>query len=67
MSTYVRDMPVQGALYQRLNTLITANYSGLGPQNVETATYAPMTGKAFQKPASGATSRTSTVAGHPYR
>lgn len=67
MSTFVRDMPVQGALYQRLNTLITANYAGLGPQNVASSTFAPMTGKAFQKPLSGATATTTTVAGHPYR
>jgi hypothetical protein len=64
---YVRDMPVQGALYQRLNTLVTANYAGLGPQNVASAAYKPMTGKAFQKPLSGATTNTTTVAGHPYR
>lgn len=61
MSRYVQSTPTQGALYHRLTTLIAANYSGLGPQNVETSTYAPMTGKSFQKPLSGATSNISTV------
>jgi hypothetical protein len=68
MSTLlVRDQPQQGQLYQRLNALVAANYAGLGPQNVASASYAPMTGRAFQKPLSGSTTGTTTVPGHLYR
>lgn len=48
------SQPLQGALYQRLQYLIAANYSGLGPQNVGQHIYTPMIGRTFQKPISGA-------------
>lgn len=67
MTQFVPSSPIQGALYHRLTALIAAGYSGLGPQNVETARYAPMIGLSFQKPLSGATPQTTTVAGNPYR
>jgi hypothetical protein len=52
---YVREQPQAGALYQRLQTLIASNYSGLGPNNVLSNPYQGMTGLAFQKPLSGGT------------
>lgn len=67
MTTFVRAQPQQGALYHRLQTVIAANHSGLGPQNVASAMYGPMTGRAFQKPLSGSTTTAATVQDHPYR
>jgi hypothetical protein len=64
---YVPGTPVQGALYHRLNALIAANHSGLGPNNVNTASYAPMVGQAFQKPLSASTVQASTVPGYAHR
>lgn len=54
-------------MYQRLTTLIAGSYAGLGPQNVSSASYSPMIGRPFQKPLSGSTVNTTTVAGQPYR
>jgi hypothetical protein len=53
MPQYVPSQPQSGALYQRLNALIAMNYSGLGPNNVGSNPYRPLTGLAFQKPISG--------------
>jgi hypothetical protein len=64
---YVQDQPVQGQLYQRLNALVALNYSGLGPQNVASAQYAPMVGRSFQKPLSGSTTAPTTVPVHKFR
>lgn len=66
MAQLVQSTPTQGALYHRLTTLIAANYSGLGPQNVETSSYAPMVGRSFQKPLSGSAAPP-TVPSHLYR
>jgi hypothetical protein len=52
MPQYVQGQPQSGALYQRLQMLIAANYSGLGPNNVGSNPYSGMTGQAFQKPLS---------------
>jgi len=61
-------MPLQGALYHQLAARIAQQHSGLaGPQNVETSTYAPMVGQAFQKPASGSTTLTTIASMHPYK
>jgi len=43
---------MSGAMYQRLQTLIAMNYSGLGPNNVSSNPYAGMVGMTFQKPLS---------------
>lgn len=67
MNHYVPSTPMQGAMYHALTAKIAANHSGLGPQNVNTATFMPMTGKAFQKPTSGATTAITTLPGHAYR
>lgn len=67
MAQLVPGTPTQGALYHRLTTLIAANYSGLGPQNVQTATYAPMVGRSFQKPLSGSVSMPTTVPSNKFR
>jgi len=64
---YTPDMPVQGAMYHRLTSMIAANYSGLGPNNVATAQYAPMVGRSFQKPLSGSSTTLPMVQRHPYR
>ncbi len=64
---YVPGTPVQGALYHRLNTLIAANHAGLGPNNIDTSSYAPMVGQAFQKPLSASTVQVSTVPGNLHR
>jgi hypothetical protein len=54
--TYIPSEPQSGAMYHRLTTLIAANYSGLGPNNVSSNPYRSMVGQPFQKPlsASGA-------------
>jgi hypothetical protein len=67
MPKWINTQPTQGAMYHRLTALIAANYSGLGPQNVGSAVYSPMVGRAFQKPLSGSTTAPTTVTGHPYR
>jgi hypothetical protein len=67
VTQFVPATPTQGALYHRLTTVIAASHSGLGPQNVSSASYAPMTGRAFQKPLSGSTTAVPTVPGHLYR
>ena len=64
---YVRDVPIQGALYHRLATMVASNYSGLGPNNVAQHVYAPMIGTAFQKPLSGSTTGITTVGVLPHR
>jgi hypothetical protein len=65
--TFVPDQPVQGALYQRLQTIVAGKYAGLGPQNVSSLSYRPMIGRTFQKPVSGSTTAPTTVPGHKYR
>jgi hypothetical protein len=60
--TFVPTSPQSGAMYYRLQSLIAANHQGLGPNNVGGNPYTPMVGAAFQVPASGSTTRTTT---HP--
>jgi len=64
---YVPDQPQQGLMYHRLNTIIAAHYSGLGPQNVAQRPYNLMVGTAFQKPLSGSSTTVPTVESHRYR
>jgi hypothetical protein len=54
---YIQGVPQSGLMYQHLQTLIAANYAGLGPNNVSRNPYKGLTGVQFQKPLSGSTTQ----------
>ena len=64
---FVRDQPVQGAMYQALQSQIMSSYMGLSrPNNIGNNPWSHMTGVSFQKPLSGSTTGAPPVAGFNY-